>query len=104
MHKFEIAAPICFVASGKFVPRVVFFVQGRALHFAAATSQVGALRVLINSKADLRVRVNGTLAVNHVTGSANSSNNSRFPGGVPMPQDMAVPRFDTFGSCCVQRQ
>lgn len=34
-------------------------VPGRALHFAAATSQVGALRVLINSKADLRVRVNG---------------------------------------------
>ncbi|CAK9070476.1 unnamed protein product [Durusdinium trenchii] len=32
---------------------------GRALHFAAATAQVGALRVLINSKADLQVRVNG---------------------------------------------
>eukprot|EP00913_Durusdinium_trenchii_P003248 g3004.t1 len=34
-------------------------VPGRALHFAAATAQVGALRVLINSKADLQVRVNG---------------------------------------------
>lgn len=49
--------------------RYIFFDHfvGRALHFAAATSQVGALRVLINSKADLRVRVNGCL-VGHLGG------------------------------------
>ena len=38
-------------------------VPGRALHFAAATSQVAALRVLMNSKADLAMRVNGRMTL-----------------------------------------
>ncbi|CAE7223341.1 hace1, partial [Symbiodinium pilosum] len=38
-------------------------VPGRAVHFAAATSQLGALRVLINTRAELRTRVNGLSAL-----------------------------------------
>ncbi|CAJ1352824.1 unnamed protein product, partial [Effrenium voratum] len=34
-------------------------VCGRALHFAAATSQLGALKVLVNAKADVCLRVRG---------------------------------------------
>ena len=38
-------------------------VPGRAVHFAAATSQLGSLRVLINTRAELRTRVQGLSAL-----------------------------------------
>ena len=74
----------------------VWGLVGRALHFAAATSQVGALRVLINSKADLRVRVNGYLA------ALEESLMSQVVGDYLTT--WVLPRFNTPGHCSVQRQ